>query len=132
MPKVTITKSGNIRILHGPILLGDRLRWKRFEDKYPHHFKRFNSMISRARSTNIQCYFDPGTDIIFMDFVKAIGPVPKNMIRPTVGRYDHSQGYDYDFDNKRWNFRWQEFKDNCKDTTGSLYYGTPIFGKIAP
>lgn len=43
----------------------------------------------------------------FVDFVVHIGEVPEGMIKPGVGRKDHTKGYVKD------NFMWQSFRDNC-------------------
>src|SRR5215471_17746565 len=48
-------------------------------------------------------------------FVEAIGPIPKRMKSPTVGRYDHSKGYIFDRTRRRWNFRWQERSENSSE-----------------
>lgn len=51
-----------------------------------------------------RCYED------FRDFVAELGPLPKNMARPSIGRKDHSKGY------IRGNFAWQEMSENTSES----------------
>ena len=53
----------------------------------------------------------------FGRFVLAMGPVPEDMVKPTVGRIDHTKGYVWDKENNRWNFRWQEASENQAGAT---------------
>lgn len=54
----------------------------------------------------------------FSKFLDVMGPIPEGMKSPTVGRLDHSKGYVYDHERKRWNFEWQSRADNNRE--GSL------------
>jgi hypothetical protein len=80
-------------------------------DDYPIHYDRFDSMIQRARTLGYECEFEY-TDESFSTFIQVIGPVPTDMDKPTVGRYDHAKGYVFDKELDRWNFRWQSKFDN--------------------
>jgi len=43
----------------------------------------------------------------FLEFVEELGPIPVRMLHPTIGRVDHSRGYESG------NYIWQEFLENC-------------------
>jgi len=47
----------------------------------------------------------------FKNFIIDTWPIPTNMRRPTIGRYDHSIGY------VPGNFRWQELSENTKESS---------------
>ena len=48
-------------------------------------------------------------------FINEIGPVPKNMEKPSVGRIDHSKGY------ASGNIRWEEHKYNSVKRRGTKF-----------
>lgn len=76
---------------------------------FPIHFKRFKSMNHRRGKVNLE--FRNSVEG-FINFIVEIGPIPEGMVFPSVGRKDHSKGYEVG------NFRWQEFSENCSDRTG--------------
>ncbi len=55
----------------------------------------------------------------FERFLTIMGPIPKGMVKPTVGRLDHSLGYVYDVRRCRWNFEWQSRSNNGRE--GAVY-----------
>lgn len=46
----------------------------------------------------------------FLAFLKYVGNVPKSMKRPTIGRKNHSKGY------QPGNCGWQEYSENCAES----------------
>jgi hypothetical protein len=78
-------------------------------------YRTFRSMIRRAKDYGLNCEFKLGKEG-YDKFANIIGPIPSEMLKPTVGRYDHSLGYVFDNEARRWNFRWQEFNENAKES----------------
>ena len=74
------------------------------------------NMIRRSREGGVVCDFLL-TSYCFSEWLKVIGIIPEGMIRPSIGRYDHSKGYEFDLENSRWNFRWQEYSVNAKEVS---------------
>jgi hypothetical protein len=78
---------------------------------YYHHFM---LMIQRCKKYGIECSFKYGLPE-FDKWLEVIGSIPEGMEKPTVGRYDHTKGYVFDTENRRWNFRWQEHSENSSE-----------------
>lgn len=76
--------------------------------QYPIHFSSFSRMHGRIWEFKLTTDF-PRTYQGFKDFVEYLGDVPVGMIRPSVGRKDHSLGY------VRGNFGWQERSINSSE-----------------
>jgi hypothetical protein len=94
---------------------------------YPLHYYHFYNMIGRARRKKLECDFFYAFDS-FSEFIEAVGPLPVCMIKPSIGRFDHSIGYVFDPSNKRWNFRWEEFSGNATENikrNKAWQYSTP-------
>jgi hypothetical protein len=70
------------------------------------HWSSFSNM--HKRSIHISDEFSQ-TYLGFKNFIDYLGPVPENMIKPSLGRKDHSLGY------IRGNFEWQSLSDNGKE-----------------
>ena len=87
-------------------------RWKKPAPPLWYWFRR---MQWRAGALGVACAFSYDEDG-YERFVAAIGPIPKDMRSPTVGRFDHDQGYVFDSAKGRWNFRWQERADNSRES----------------
>lgn len=66
----------------------------------------FGWMHDRVSNGKAQCTDFPRTRDGYIEFCKEIGPIPKRMKRPTVGRIDHYFGY------VRGNIRWQPYNKN--------------------
>ncbi len=80
----------------------------------PRYWYWFKRMQDRHTAHGIACAF--GNNKSGYDrFIKIIGPIPRGMKSPTVGRYDHDLGYVYDWHYRRWNFRWQEKSENSSE-----------------
>jgi hypothetical protein len=79
------------------------------------YYKYFSNMIQRAKANRIECAFSFGQADLDR-FIDIIGPIPMNMVSPTVGRYDHLKGYIFDGEKDRWNFRWQEMIENSAES----------------
>jgi hypothetical protein len=77
--------------------------------QYPIHFSSFSRMHGRIWEFKLTTDF-PRTYQGFKDFVEYLGDVPVGMIRPSVGRKDHSLGY------VRGNFGWQELSSNSLES----------------
>jgi hypothetical protein len=87
--------------------LGDiTMRYPKKE--YPIHVNRFHRMQSRVRAGHTTTVWPRDLEG-FCAFLEEIGPVPLRMIQPSVGRKDHSRGYEPG------NIEWQETKDNRLD-----------------
>jgi hypothetical protein len=84
--------------------MSDFGRWNRAPPLWPW----FKKMQERVRSRAIAC--DYSNDLAgYLQFAEDIGPIPRRMRSPTVGRIDHDRGYVAD------NFRWQEKSDNTRE-----------------
>jgi hypothetical protein len=84
-----------------------RIGWKDLWTQYPEHFTHFSNLIYRSKRFS-ECDYNWSRES-FLQFIEDIGDIPTNMLRPTVGRYDHSKGY------IKGNFRWQEHFDNTSE-----------------
>jgi len=78
------------------------------KQKYPVHFSSFSALNGRCKRKKLENDF-PRTKKGFEDFIEYIGPIPKGMKWPSVGRLDHKKGY------IKGNFRWQEMSENSAD-----------------
>lgn len=78
--------------------------------QYPIHFSSFTGMHKRSDMYRLPIDF-PRTYQGFKDFIDYIGPIPYGMIKPSVGRKDHSKGY------VQGNFIWQEYSENCRESS---------------
>lgn len=78
---------------------------------YSRHYYYFVLMHDRAKAYQIEVgpEFKRDRDG-FMNFVAYLGPVPDNMVTPTIGCKDHSLGYVFD------NFEWQSKSDNSRES----------------
>ena len=72
----------------------------------------FRDVVHRGKS--VGCDFEYKEED-FNRWLEIMGPIPENMQKATVGRYDHSKGYIYDYSKERWNFRWQEHSENSSE-----------------
>jgi hypothetical protein len=79
---------------------------------HPIHWKRWVKMNGRG---NVSKEFSNSFDG-FKNFVDYIGEIPNGMDFPTVGRVDHSKGYE------RGNFSWQEYRENSRRIMVYLEY----------
>ena len=73
----------------------------RLKKTFPAHYMSFKCMLRRGTPT--EYVRSPES---FMKFILDIGLVPDQMIRPTIGRIDHSKGY------YAGNFEWQSHREN--------------------
>lgn len=92
--------------------------WGRWTEPAPPLWYWFKKMQERA-TLGIACAF-PYDECGYARFVKAIGPIPRRMQSPTVGRYDHNKGYIFDRSRHRWNFRWQEKSANASECASRI------------
>lgn len=76
--------------------------------QYPTHWSSFFGMHQRINQFKLDTDF-PRNYQGFKDFITYLGDVPVGMIKPTVGRKDHSLGY------IRGNFAWQEHSENMAE-----------------
>lgn len=75
---------------------------------YQKHFQSFSGMHKRLKISNLSTDF-PRTLEGFISFIEYLGPIPCNMIKPTLGRLDHTLGY------VKGNFEWQASKENSSE-----------------
>jgi hypothetical protein len=75
---------------------------------YPHHLSSFKNVQKRVVELSLPCDFEHTVDG-FIDFLVYLGDVPPNMVRPSVGRIDHKNGY------VRENFRWECLSENSSE-----------------
>ena len=93
-------------------------RWKPAPPLWPW----FKKMQERSKYFGIACTFSNDEDG-YGQFCEAIGPIPEEMKRPTVSRFDHDKGYTFDNVLGRWNFRWQEQADNSRESAMRTNFG---------
>jgi hypothetical protein len=122
-PKLSSIKNLSIRrydVSKGYVFDSDKNRWN-FRwcevSNYTSHelYPCYVTMINRAKRDNTECDFLDFRQESFEKFCGVIGPKPVGMKNPSIGRYDHSKGYVFDHDKNRWNFRWQELSENCRE-----------------
>lgn len=75
----------------------------RLREEFPIHFHTFSRMHKRNHVDF------PQSNLGLISFILEIGPVPDDMLRPSIGRKDHSIGYVVG------NYAWQEFTENSKE-----------------
>ena len=75
---------------------------------HPHHFDHFWHLQSRAKQVGTDFTDD---EFGLFEFIAEIGPYPSDMVRPSVGRKDHTKGY------VRGNFEWQPLSENSGEST---------------
>jgi hypothetical protein len=78
-------------------------------------YRFFIYMIQRSKRYGMKCDFTRGR-AGFYRWLDIVGHIPEGMAKPSIGRYDHSKGYVFDATNNRWNFRWQERSENCRES----------------
>jgi hypothetical protein len=84
-----------------------------FKASHPVHWNALQNMYRDKRLFGREISLEFSRDDKgFKRFVEVIGPVPRNMERPSVSRFDHSKGYVFDSESSRWNFRWQPTREN--------------------
>jgi hypothetical protein len=66
----------------------------------------FGWMHDRIKYGKAPCTDFPPTREGYIEFCKELGPIPKRMRRPSVGRIDHYLGY------VRGNIHWQSYNKN--------------------
>jgi len=71
--------------------------------------KKFKAALGRVKAGKAP-YFGYSVDYDgFSSFLAEIGSIPADMARPSLGRIDHSLGY------QSGNVFWQELSDNCAE-----------------
>lgn len=80
---------------------------------YNIHIDRFRGMLRRAKKLGLKCDFEDN-DRGHVNFIYYIGDIPEGMVRPSVGRFDHTKGYVVG------NFRWQEYDENKSEGSSRL------------
>jgi hypothetical protein len=80
--------------------------WRR---RYPAHWMSFTRMHQRVRDGYVSTIWWPRTDEGFIDFMLYVGKVPRGMVRPSIGRKNHSKGYAPN------NCGWQALGDNVAE-----------------
>jgi len=83
------------------------MRWYGLRSKFPHHCLSFKKM--HDRSSDIDPDFSRTTKGL-INFIRYIGPVPVDVVDPSVGRDNHSIGY------HKGNFAWQSMQDNRRES----------------
>lgn len=94
-------------------------RYGDFGRDHPIHLGRFFDLQRRAKSVGTDLSFDLEG---FRRFVSIIGPIPSSMLRPSVGRCNHSLGY------VEGNYEWQEFEENCRESAVRGHLGGALVG----
>ena len=84
-------------------------RWGEFLHLDKYALKYFQWMQARSKKGWCSCSFSNDRQG-YIDFCREMGPIPDSMIKPSVGRKDHTLGY------QDGNIAWQEFVENCKQT----------------
>lgn len=80
---------------------------------YPKEKFTFRAMHDRVRRGKVQSIEWPRTIDGFCSFLAEVGPIPKNLKRPSIGRKRHSLGY------CAGNIRWEEQSINSAKHKGS-------------
>jgi hypothetical protein len=82
-----------------------------FNKDFPIEFSRFCGVHDRKSRHNTFVHERYEWSLSgFKNFMSDIGPIPKDMIIPTVGRLNHDKGYEPD------NFEWQSKSDNSRES----------------
>jgi hypothetical protein len=75
-------------------------------------YYRFRNKLADAKAKGIPFDFNL-TEEDCERFYLLIGPIPEDMVKPTIGRKDHSKGYIVEGGIP--NFEWQEQSDNSRE-----------------
>lgn len=76
------------------------------------YFTRCHGRVNIGKCSSIQW---PRNKDGYLKFCKEIGPIPKNMNKPSVGRKNHRKGY------VKGNIRWEEHKFNSVKRRGTKF-----------
>ena len=77
----------------------------------------FKGCHNRVRDGKVCSIFWPRSRQGYLDFCKEMGPKPTQMNKPSVGRIDHSRGYEPG------NVRWEEHAVNSIKRKGTKWEG---------
>jgi hypothetical protein len=89
--------------------------WGEEKQKYPLSHGAFTRCHDRVRDGKVTEISWPRTPEGFNAFRKEIGPWPKDMKKPSIGRIDHNKGY------IAGNIRWEEYAINSVKRKGTRY-----------
>lgn len=78
----------------------------------------FKGCHNRVRDGKVCSIFWPRSRHGYLDFCEEMGPKPAHMVKPSVGRIDHSRGYEPG------NVRWEEHAVNSIKRKGTKWEGT--------
>lgn len=84
-------------------------------DRYAlQHFKGCHNRVRDGKVVSISW---PRTKAGYLAFCSEIGPIPEEMVKPSVGRKNHNLGYD------QGNIQWEEHKFNSVKRRGTKFEG---------
>jgi len=92
------------------------LKYGKLSLMFPVHYARFRAFQKRSRSKGLSVSFSDDASGLLL-FIEDIGPVPEGMVKPSVGRKDHSKGYESG------NFSWQSYSDNVRESNSRTRSG---------
>lgn len=80
------------------------------KDGLSREHRSFRKMHSRVKEGRVKyCQWNNDADG-FREFIAHVGRIPEDMKRPTIGRFDHNEGY------RPGNCAWQELSENVAET----------------
>lgn len=89
--------------------------WKIVDPRFSKELQHFKGMHNRVRDGKSPSIAWPRTLEGFVNFLQAIGPIPKSMVKPSVGRKWHALGYELG------NVAWEEHAANSIKRRGTRY-----------
>lgn len=78
--------------------------------EYSKEYECFYNMMCRTKKNGLITDFEY-SPCGFIDFLLYVGHIPKDIICPSIGRFDHSKGY------VKGNFSWEEKIDNISEVS---------------
>lgn len=101
--------------------------WHIVADRWQGELSAFKRMHDRVRDGKVPSIQWPRTLDGFVEFIKAAGPIPTHLHKPSIGRIKHHIGY------RRCNVRWEEHRHNSvkrRGTKWELFEGAEVQFKI--
>lgn len=92
-------------------------KYGKYSKLLPKELQAFKGCQNRVRDGKCHFVAYPRTLEGFLQWLGDIGPIPKGLVKPSVGRIDHSKGYEPG------NMQWEEHRFNSFKRRGTKHEG---------